>query len=548
MNGTSCRITTNLESALRHLRTKGYARLWVDAVCINQDDKAERSQQLLWMGSIYRRAKEVVAWVGDEDGSSTTVMESLASLDSSLLVASSLSNLEFDALVDFLERPYWRRIWIIQELALAKHTTIQCGTRQMDWTQLVSTLQFSTLRESLNKNSSIANAKNLIKFHQDASRIKPVRFLEALKRSSKTFSTDPRDKVFALLGLVYDGALYIPVPNYRQSVQDICIGITLSAASTTSTLDIVPLLGSGCDNSYGLPSWCPFWLDLNDTCALSSLQYLTHGRIDERVTRQTRPNERDKLLYKAARGFPPKFLMRDTMLQIQGNFVDEVQFLLSKQYVYKNSPELVWSWSNNTFLPLAPYRCGGGFPIHNICHAIMRHISQGPAFTDENFFDLDYTISILGESSLLPKWREDLRENVKLDLQQQCPTLEGWFRAIALLVVGNDSAIESRLNRWRYYGRTPRDVIDNLVPIVERELQTGQLFMVTPEGFVGWAHPRARPGDQIYIVSGCTVPVILRKREDGGFVLVGDAYVQEVMEGEVIEAKGVTGWTELEIH
>jgi hypothetical protein len=51
-------VTLNLESALRHLQAKGYSRLWVDAVCIKQQDPVERSQQLLWMGSIYRRATE----------------------------------------------------------------------------------------------------------------------------------------------------------------------------------------------------------------------------------------------------------------------------------------------------------------------------------------------------------------------------------------------------------------------------------------------------------------------------------------------------------
>jgi hypothetical protein len=76
------------------------------------------------------------------------------------------------------------------------------------------------------KRLSFVNAKNLIKFHQDASKIKPVRFIEALERSSEAKSTDPRDKAFVLLKLVYDSAFYIPVPNYRQSAEDICIAIT----------------------------------------------------------------------------------------------------------------------------------------------------------------------------------------------------------------------------------------------------------------------------------------------------------------------------------
>jgi hypothetical protein len=62
-------VTTNLEAAFRRLRSKGcrYRRLWVDVVCVNQKDATERSQQLLFMGSIYRRAQEVAAWTGKEE-------------------------------------------------------------------------------------------------------------------------------------------------------------------------------------------------------------------------------------------------------------------------------------------------------------------------------------------------------------------------------------------------------------------------------------------------------------------------------------------------
>ncbi|PMD48906.1 hypothetical protein L207DRAFT_376933, partial [Hyaloscypha variabilis F] len=66
-------------------------------------------------------------------------------------------------------------------------------------------------------------------------------------------------------------------------------------------------------------------------------------------------------------------------------------------------------------------------------------------------------------------------------------------------------------------------------------LQDGQTFMVTSKGYVGWAHPLALPGDHIYILSGCTIPIVLRSRKEGGFVLVGDAYVQGIMEGEAVK-------------
>lgn len=125
--------------------------------------------------------------------------------------------------------------------------------------------------------SSIANAKNLIQFHEEATINKPIHLLEALKRSFEALFTQPRDKVFALLGVSYDSDLYLPAPNYRQSDAEICMGMTISVTSTTSSLDFVVMLGSGIDNMLDLPTWCPNWLNLSRKSALRSLTYLLDG-------------------------------------------------------------------------------------------------------------------------------------------------------------------------------------------------------------------------------------------------------------------------------
>ncbi|KAN0119363.1 Heterokaryon incompatibility protein (HET) domain containing protein, partial [Hyaloscypha variabilis] len=242
INGIVVQVTSNLECALRHLRIKGYGCLWVDAVCINQQDKTERSQQLLWMGSIYRRAKEVVAWTGEDFDLAIDFINRLNGLEKSKSTLPTVLNdhiREAEAFFEFLARPYWRRVWIIQELALARHVTIHCGRLETSWSALnASICKFG----SWVKHPRITNIKNLAEFGDDAAHNRPVNFLEALGRSSAALSTEPHDKVFALLGLVYDSALYIPVPNYKQSIRDICISMTISAISTTSSLDIIPVL------------------------------------------------------------------------------------------------------------------------------------------------------------------------------------------------------------------------------------------------------------------------------------------------------------------
>ena len=83
-NGASLKITHNLNVALRYLRfTTDVRTLWVDAICINQSDFEERSQQVQLMRDLYSRAGQVIAWIGDERGLQSAVMD----LENSLIVA-----------------------------------------------------------------------------------------------------------------------------------------------------------------------------------------------------------------------------------------------------------------------------------------------------------------------------------------------------------------------------------------------------------------------------------------------------------------------------
>jgi hypothetical protein len=145
---------------------------------------------------------------------------------------------------------------VIQEIALSIFTTVHWGRLCFPWKLLALAVEnFKNVSSSpLSKpdssdrlvvTPSVLNIWNLNKFNKDAFESKLVRFFEALQRSLDALATEPRDKVFALLGLVYDSAMYLPVPNYRQSLRDISIGMAISGISTTCSLDLVPLLGCG---------------------------------------------------------------------------------------------------------------------------------------------------------------------------------------------------------------------------------------------------------------------------------------------------------------
>jgi hypothetical protein len=134
IDGVPVQVGSNLESALR-LLVYYYLRIWVDAIYINQQDMAERSQQLLWMGSIYRRAERVAAWIGEEASDSNLAVDFIQNFHSRPMefgrpmpqVEAKYPLTAYSALVHLLEQPYWRRVWVIREIALSRSTTVHCG-------------------------------------------------------------------------------------------------------------------------------------------------------------------------------------------------------------------------------------------------------------------------------------------------------------------------------------------------------------------------------------------------------------------------------------
>jgi len=171
LDGMLFSITKNLCCALRYLRHKESPRvIWVDAICINQNDEDEKSEQVQIMGDIYIVAAKVYAWLGEADCQMDTVFTVLREfrdrkkteeppnhfdaaeqlffhrqlfcdiyqakagalpeqndLDDDTLLE------EFNWLCPLYEQPYWRRVWIVQELVLAKEVVVCCGDKSIDF-------------------------------------------------------------------------------------------------------------------------------------------------------------------------------------------------------------------------------------------------------------------------------------------------------------------------------------------------------------------------------------------------------------------------------
>jgi hypothetical protein len=160
VEGIERHVTANLCRALRSIRHESKELpLWVDAVCINQQNSKERSQQVRFMGSIYAAARSTIIYLGESDEESDWAIEALRDVSSAvtspggLLYDESIKNCIVSSL---LSRTWFTRVWVLQELALSQNPIIQCGLSRVNWGRLPSFL--SNIDEYLNQQASTANS------------------------------------------------------------------------------------------------------------------------------------------------------------------------------------------------------------------------------------------------------------------------------------------------------------------------------------------------------------------------------------------------------
>lgn len=156
VNGRPVTITSNLDIALRYFRDSSDEKtLWVDAVCINQQDNVEKGPQVQMMGQIYSKAARVLVWLGPAaDGSDELLERMFQGFTEDEISHQTMQ----DSSLAMMGRPWFTRIWVQQEIALAaSDPTMCCGRHALSWADwCLYTLRFlfaleNTFREVMHR-------------------------------------------------------------------------------------------------------------------------------------------------------------------------------------------------------------------------------------------------------------------------------------------------------------------------------------------------------------------------------------------------------------
>jgi len=269
---------------LRRLRYPSKTRpLWIDAICINQQDRDERASQVMLMRRIYEQADRVCIWLGERTESSQLAIDDLrspvgsefnpfssstTSFVSLKLISpstfhrniSSVSTQQFAALMDELEqgelrellcRPWWTRMWIMQEAIVAPKLILMCGSETFSWDGIQRSINRRRNRGGVEVFGIIANQE--IASMQDETYQTISRFRDSWRKGNREVSiyellyhfrhlscADNRDRVFAVLGLASaDGQRLGITPDYTASVNDVFVGTARSIIRATGSLDIL---------------------------------------------------------------------------------------------------------------------------------------------------------------------------------------------------------------------------------------------------------------------------------------------------------------------
>jgi len=563
--GGVLKITPNCESALRRLRDGHDVRnLWIDSVCIDQNSPAERNQQVALMGEIYKRAEQVVVWLGEGDERTELAMQRLSDIGQigsgndkahmvstlKLIFGTGVRDPSEDPIGPVFERSWFYRVWTVQEvtLPLVENVVVHCGSIMFPWIFLliaVNYLKISKYRwgkwdeaTHLQKRiSGLLMDKRQPGFRQifdsGPKNVDPYQgILQILASAREKKATEPKDKIFALFGMMKELEFDLPLPDYQKSLEQIYTEAAVACINHDRCLHI--LFEAPSDNRRSeLPSWVPDWTDVGWKSTDSRKAMLGKG-------------------FRAAGSASPRwsFSPDQRRLLLSGRLVDSIchrgapleldcDFDLDFLYVGSGklkTPEflrmiypaigLLRSWVGIS-LQYREYPTGETVEIALQRTLVDGEVAQTSQASSEHAFDAWHDIMKSSDTDVLT--------TLVAKVQAAPP-----HSAEAPMISDADrrTRLEQFPAEWQsFLALTTGPASSYHISVLKHALR--KCFFSTANGYFGTGASLVQQGDRIAVLAGLEMPVILRKT-DQAYRFVTHAYVHGIMYGEVWSADVAT--------
>ncbi|KAH0556412.1 hypothetical protein GP486_005667 [Trichoglossum hirsutum] len=572
VNGERKPVATTLISCLYNIRTaistnvdtqSEWASLprlvWVDAVCVNQSDIEERNHQIQLMGQIYTGASVVVSWLGPHDEMLSTAFRIIRLISSTRRSmnagpndfewmrscpelwtkdrtgTTTWQNKAWEAVDKFLGLPNWRRVWILQEMVLATRLWLMSGLQTLDYSCLVDvSIPCAALRVGLVAKPDFLSNSLWTMLSGGALGWSHIIYIEQLRKNLKSpdpqerrhcfdliwstlklQATDPRDKIFGLLGICNSDI----TPDYTKSVREVYVEFGKEYIRSQRNLKLLSHAGLGfhTENQFNLPSWVPDFQSLSSPS--SSESNVTGFGAGRRIT--------------STKALPMPFTDNQDYLHIFGHICDSVsaihpdlkwgeealfRFCISYLFDRPDSPDIPG------ILELIARKDGPlyvtGIPrLQALFQLFLQGSFAGPSLMDQSvaeFYNRSLCFVTLINSR--KEWNHLLCDDERL---------EEYLGTLAQGTAFGGSpgrlpyAISIDFRSW--VGKTGAGILTNLL---------GHCVFQTASGYLGFGPWGICQDDLVCVLQESSLPVVLRK-VGSHYVHIGPCFVLGLMDGEV---------------
>jgi Heterokaryon incompatibility protein (HET) len=556
-NNTVLEIRENLAIALTSIRSLSSLPLWVDQICINQDDVCERSAQVAFMKTIYSQATKTFVYIGEPDSEASSdacrVLETLKApvmskidmyaegfralfrarieaiklaMQHPRLAKRSHDKSVRKAIAQLIERPYFCRKWIIQEIVMSRSLFCVLGSHCFRWDLFIN--------EALKQNGRILDTPEdeairafwLIDLADRISCARPNPLLTLLYYSRYFKATDPRDHIFSLLGAASDSDDF-PQPDYEMAVEQVYHEISCCLVRQGRGFLMLHLVGMRSIGN-GLPSWVVEWRDLDisypckyfawfhaggrdgniELCTDNNI-IRTSGKIVDHVVAISEPFKAELDLFDRLERYIDtctdafeRFYEKDTTKPaIQRDLASLISF---EMRCWSGDPDLEAFRFNDNYQDMGRYS----------------DLAAWECLSSKNF----YLMHIQFYAIHCPKWLSKRSSKMGMDTLSRTfeklqpvenPKLLVEYELMKGLYCTN--ALECMLH-WSFFQPTTR-------PIMTRNRRLGLAPALT------------QPEDIVCVLLGAKAPLILRPSDNGTYKIVGEAYVRDIMFGSTLNDK-----------